>query len=470
MKKLYIVLLSCLTLSSCKDFEELNVNPNAPSQASGTQLIANATLSLPGLSASPTANFLAQYIAETQYVTASLYPDGATNFYGLYAGPLMNLQTVLDNAESLNGNQGPVANQLAVAKILKAYFFWNITDRWGDVPYTEALKGAANFTPAYDSQESIYNNLFELLDEADKQFVTGNITNDIIYGGNVARWKKLGNSIRLLMALRISEVNPTKGSAEFNKALAAGVMTANADNLVFKHLPEANMQSYWYGQVVNQNREWWALTKTLVDKLRPVEDPRLPVFGQPARKGGQFVGLPFGTTQGMNTEDFSLMGTAIYAQDAPIHLVTYAQVLFAQAEAAKRGWISGGDAEAKKNYDLAIRSSVAQWLPNATAAAALSAANTLLAKPGVAYEPARAMEQIGTQRWIHLFMHGYEAWAEWRRTGYPNNLVLPEGRAIPLRQMYPANEAAINAQSYNAALQGMGGVDGLYKKVWWDVN
>lgn len=464
MKKLYIIFVACFALSSCEDFEELNVNPNLPSQASGTQLIANATLSLPGLSTSPTANFLAQYIAESQYVNASLYPDGGTSFYGLYAGPLMNLQTVLDNADNLNGNQGPVANQLAVAKILKAYFMWNITDRWGDVPYAEALQGATNFTPAYDSQESIYNSLFELLDEADKQFVSGNITNDPIYGGNVTRWKKLGNTIRLLMALRISEVNPTKGSAEFNNALAAGVMTANADNLVFRHLPEANMQNYWYGQVVNQNREWWALTKTLVDELRPVADPRLPVFGQPARKGGQYVGLPFGTTQGMNTDDFSLMGTKIYAQDAPIHLVTYAQVLFARAEAAKRGWIPGGDATARTHYNEAVKQSVMQWTGTDAGVAAL------LAKPEVAYSPANAMEQIGTQRWIHLFMHGYEAWAEYRRTGYPDNLVAPEGRAVPLRQMYPANEAAINAQSYNAALQQIGGTDGQYRRVWWDVN
>lgn len=462
-KRIYIALLSCLGLWSCEDFEELNVNPNLPSEASGTQLIANAALALPDLSSSPTGEFMAQYLAETQYVTASLYPAGGTSFYWLYQGPLMNLQAVLDNAENLDGNEGPVANQLAVAKILKAYYFWHVTDRWGDVPYTEALQGAKNFTPKYDTQESIYNSLFALLDEADKQIVSGNINNDIIYGGNITRWKKLGNTVRLLMALRMSEVDPTRASAEFNKALEAGIMTSNSDNLVFKHLKDANNQNYWFSQWVNQNREWWALTETLVDEMAPAEDPRLKVFGQPARKSGEYVGLNFGETKNMNTDDYSLLGPAIYAQDAPIYLVTYAQALFAQAEAAHRGWISGGEEGAAGFYNEAIKQSFLQWTGSE------EGLEDFLAKPEIAYDPATGLQQIATQRWVHLFMHGFEAWAEYRRTGYPENLVAPEGAAVPNRQMYPDLEAQNNTAHFNEAVQRQfGGTDGLYGKVWWD--
>ncbi|MGV3538358.1 MAG: SusD/RagB family nutrient-binding outer membrane lipoprotein [Rufibacter sp.] len=464
MKKLYIALFTCFALGSCDDLSDMNINPNAPSDASGTQLIANAALALPELSSSPNGEFMAQYLAETQYVTASLYPEGATSFYGWYTGPLMNLQAVLDNPEKLNGNEGPVANQLAVAKILKAYYMWNITDRWGDVPFTEALKGAEDFTPAYDTQESIYNALFVMLREANDQIVSGNISNDIVYGGNMTRWKKLGNTIRLLMALRLSKVNPTKGKTEFNAALTDGIMTSNADNLVFKHLKDANNQNYWYGQVVAQNREWWALTETLVNEMKPVSDPRLPVYGQPARSGGQYTGLQFGRTTGMNTTNFSLLGTAIYAQDAPVYLVTYAQALFAKAEAAKLGWIAGGDTEAEANYKEAVKQSIIQWTGSDAGVAAF------LARPEIAYTPATAIEKIATQRWVHLFMHGYEAWAEWRRTGYPDNLVAPDGKAVPTRLMYTANEALINADNYKAALQRIGGTDGLYGKVWWDVD
>ncbi|WP_018478516.1 SusD/RagB family nutrient-binding outer membrane lipoprotein [Pontibacter roseus] len=464
IKKLYIVALSCLFLASCDKFDEdINVDPNRPSTASGTQLIANAALSLPSLSSSPQGEFHAQYLAETQYPGASLYPEGGTSFYWLYQGPLMNLETVL-TSETLSATEGPVVNQLAVAKILKAYFFWHVTDRWGDVPYTDALKGSTNFTPKYDTQESIYNNLFQLLDEANAQITAGNITNDIIYGGDINKWKRLGNTVRMLMALRLSEVNPTKGAEEFNKALAAGIMTSNADNLVFKHLLDANNQNYWFGQVSNQNREWWALTKTLVDEMKPVNDPRLAVYGAPTKTTQEYIGLPYGTVQGLpNVTNYSLLGPAIWAQNAPVYLVTYAQALFAKAEAAKRGWIAGGDEEAAANYNKAIEQSLLQWTGSAANATAF------LSQEGIAYDPTTGMEQIATQRWVHLFMHGYEAWAEWRRTGYPDNLVAPDGKEVPTRHSYPDNEAFNNTSSYNEALQRQfGGQNSLYGKVWWD--
>jgi hypothetical protein len=463
MKNIFICFFAVAIIGSCKKFDaDINTNPNLPNQASGTQLIANAELFLPGLSSSPQGEYHAQFLSETQYPGASLYPDGGTSFYGLYVGPLMNLEAVL-TADNLSGAEGPVANQLAVAKILKAYFFWHITDRWGDVPYSEALKGQKNFTPKYDTQESIYNSLFQLLEEANGIIVSGNITNDIIYAGDMTKWKKLGNTIRLLMALRLSEVNATKASTEFNKALAAGIITSNSDNLVFKHLADANNQNYWYGQIVNQNREWWALSKTLVDYIKPANDPRLPVFGR-KNTAGQYEGLDFGTTVGVpNTTTVSLLGTAIYAQNAPVYLVTYAQVLFAKAEAAKRGWIPGGDVEAKANYDLAIDQSLRQWTGSNTGLAAL------MASPGIAYDPTKAIEQISMQRYVHLFMHGFEAWAEWRRTGFPNNLVKPGGKAIPLRHGYPSNETFNNKSNYDEAVQRQfAGQDNLYGKVWWD--
>lgn len=461
-KTTYIALLAGLLISACNKFDaDINTNPNSPSKASGLQLINNAILTLPSLSSSPQGEFHAQYLSETQYPGASLYPDGGTNFYSLYQGPLINLEKVLTS--ELTPTEGPVANQVAVAKILKAYYFWHITDRWGDVPFTEALKGEVDFTPKYDKQEVIYDSIFKMLSDANAMIVTGNLTNDIIYGGDINKWKRLGNSIHLLAALRLSEVNATKANTEFNKALTDGVMTSNADNLTFKHLADANNQSYWYGQVVNQNREWWALSETLVDYMNPINDPRLPVYGKKTTTN-IYKGLPFGTTVGLpNTTGVSLMGTAIYAQNASIYLVTYAQVLFAKAEAAKRGWTAGGDTEAKTNYDKAIEQSILQWTGSTAGVA------TYMTQTGIPYAAATALEQIGTQRYVHLFMHGYEAWAEWRRTGYPTNLVTPGGRAIPLRHGYPPNEVFNNATNYKDAVQTQfAGVDGLYGKVWWD--
>lgn len=464
MKRIILFLFAGSVVMSCNKFDdEINTNPNLPSKASGTQLIANAALFLPGLSSSPQGEFFAQYLAETQYPGASLYPDGGTNFYGLYQGPLMNLQSVLNS--ELTPTDGPVENQRAVAQILKAYFFWHITDRWGDVPFTEALRGAEDFTPRYDRQQAIYDSIFKLLSEANAMIVPGNITNDIIYNGDINKWKRLGNSIHLLAALRLSEVNETKASTEFNNALTAGVMTSNNDNLVFKHLSNATNQNYWYGQIEVQNREWWALTETLVDYMKPVDDPRLPVYGQQT-SGNDYVGLEYGTTVGLpNTTGVSLLGTALFEQSAPVYLVTYAQVLFAQAEAAKRGWIGGGDAAAQQFYEAAIRQSLLQWTGDDSGLA------TFLAQPGITYSAATALEQIAMQRYVHLFMHGYEAWSEWRRTGYPDNLVEPGGRAVPLRNSYPPNEVFNNGENYEEAVQvQFGGNDGIYGKVWWDVD
>jgi len=464
MKKITILLLCGITFAACNKFdEEINTNPNLPSQASGTQLIANAALFLPGLSSSPQGEFHAQYLAETQYPGASLYPDGGTNFYGLYEGPLMNLQSVLN--ASLTPTEGPVDNQRAVAKILKAYFFWHITDRWGDVPFSEALKGSEDFTPKYDTQESIYDSIFKMLSEANDMIVPGNISNDIIYGGDINKWRRLGNSIHLLAALRLSEVNPTKASTEFNNAIADGLMTSNSDNLVFKHLSNTVNQNYWYGQIEVQNREWWALTETLVNYMLPLADPRLPVYGQ-EKSGGGYEGLEFGTTVGLpNTTGVSLLGTALFAQSAPVYLVTYPQVLFALAEGAKRGWIPGGDATAQVHYEDAIEQSFLMWTGSAGGLA------TYLAQPEVDYDPTRALEQIGNQRYVHLFMHGFEAWAEWRRTGYPDYLIEPGGRDIPLRHAYPPNEVFNNGDNYEEAIQRQfGGADEIYGKVWWDVD
>ncbi|MFB9861657.1 SusD/RagB family nutrient-binding outer membrane lipoprotein [Rufibacter immobilis] len=462
MKRIYLFLVVCLALSGCEFDEDININPNKPSQASGGQLLANAMLSLPGLSSSPQGEFMAQYLSETQFPGGSLYPEGATSFYGLYSDPLMNLEEVI-KSDDLDAKEGPVANQKAVAKVLKAYYFWNITDRWGDVPYSQALAGLNNFSPAYDTQESIYNSLFVLLDSANQGFVAGDITNDIIYGGKVDKWKKLGNTIRLLMALRLSEVNATKGQEEFNKALAAGVMTSNEDNFTFKHLGVVANENYWYSQVGRQKRLWWALSETLVNTMKPTLDPRLAVYADPNEKG-EYVGLKFGKLEGGAPADYAMLGSDIWKQDAPVYLVTYAQVLFAKAEAAKRGWITGSDAEAKTNYEEAIKQSLKQWTGSDAGAGAF------LQQPTIAYNPATALEQIGTQRYIHLFMHGYEAWAEWRRTGFPANLIMPSDKAIPTRLMYPAQEAANNTANYKAALQRLGGTDGLYGKVWWDKN
>lgn len=456
-----------LVFGSCQKFDgSLNVDPNSPTKASGTQLIANSEFYLPDLSSSPYGVHYPQYLSNTSFTDNSRYTTVNFNFYTLYAGPLMNLEKVING--ELNANEGPIANQIAVAKILKAYFMWHITDRWGDVPFSDALKGEENFTPKYDTQKDIYIGLFALLSEANGAIVPGNIKNDILYSGDVQKWKKLGNTIHMLMALRLSKVDPELGKTEFQNALTAGIMENNGDNLAYPHLAETDHENYWYTSFTRLGRNWFALSKPLVDYMKPLADPRLPIFGD-KNGSGDYVGLEYGkaSPNSGDVANVSLLGSSLRKQNSLVQLVTYAQALFAKAEAAKLGWITGSDAEAKINYDLAIKNSIAQWNNGDTSALA-----TFMSQPAIAYNPADALKQIAYQRWVHLFLNGYEGWAEWRRTGYPVLVAAPgaNGDRIPRREGYPTQEPSRNGENYNKAVADFpyGGIDDLNARVWWD--
>ncbi len=459
MKKLILsITVIAFLVSSCEiaSFDDdINTNPNLPSEAEASQLIANAMLSLPSLSSSPQGEYNAQYLSEIIYIDDSLYPEGTTSFYWMYQGPLMNLQTAIENTNN--------ANEAAVAKILKAYYFWHMTDRWGDIPYSEALNGTEDFTPAYDTQQEIYENLFALLKEARDQLeVGGGLSNDIMYDGDIEKWRKFGNTVRMLMALRLSERDATWAEDEFTNAMDDGIMTSNDDNFVFQHLADENNENYWYNQIIRQSRVWWALPVRLIDMMEPNNDPRLSVYGELAASTGDYTGLPYGNPNDVEADDYSLLGTDIYEQDAPVYLVTYAQAKFALAEAAERDWTTDTPAT---HYNEAIEVSIMQWTGNN------AGVQSYLNEPDVVYDPANGIEMISEQRYLHLFMHGYEAWAEYRRTGYPDNMVNPQGRDIPLRQAYTSDEALNNTDNYEEAVdRQFGGDNSIYGRLWWDVE
>src|SRR5690554_1320572 len=177
--------------------------------------------------------------------------------------------------------------------------------------------------------------------------------------------------------------------------------------------------------------------------MKPVDDPRLEIFGNPNRTQGQYIGLTFGEEDQIGTEEYSLLGDALYAQDASIHLMTYAQISFALAEAAHYGWISG---DAELYYNQAIESSLEQWTGSS------AAAQSFLAQPDIAFNQGNALEQIATQRWVHLFRLEYEQWSDCRRTEYQGTLVHPNGEAVPTRWPYPENELLNNEEIYKQAL------------------
>ena len=468
IKGLSLILILGLVVPGCTKFDEnLNKDPNSASQASGTRLIANTMLYLPGISSNSYGVHYPQYLSLTTFPNNARYVETNFSFSSWYLA-LTNLEVALNS--TLEPTEGLIDNQKAVAKILKAYIFWHMTDRWGDIPFSEALKADANYVPKYDKQQDIYRGLFKLLDEASAHITVttaaGNIKNDIMYAGNIDRWRKFGNTIHMLMALRLSKVDPTTGKAEFNKALARGIMTANTDNFAFPHLAQAAHQNFWYNSFTSLGRQWYAVSKPLVDYMKPLGDPRLPIFADKTSATNDYVGLAYGLSTDSPPANFSLLGANLRKQDSPVYLVTYSQALFALAEAAKLTWIAGGDAVAATHYNNAITESIRQWT------GATTGATTYLANAGVVYSPTNAIQQIATERWVHLFLHGYEGWAEWRRTGFPVLTAAPgaNGNLIPRREGYPVNEPQINKVSYNAAVAALpyGGADDINARVWWD--
>ena len=465
--------------TSCEkieDFGDTNVDPSKVAVASTRALLTNAMQNSTSLYVgSSQGTTMSQHFSEGPYLTSSGYSDaiGGQAYAGFYTSPLIQLQKIIDfnNAGTVEADQGANGsknNQIAAARIMKAFIFWKLTDRWGDLPYSEALKGGENITPKFDKQEDIYADLFKELKEAGAQIDGGlGVQGDVILGGDMSAWKKFAATQRLLMALRMSKVYPAAGglaATEFNAALA-DVLASNSDNIQYHFIGgDPNNWNPWYENYTNDNRNDFAISKTLVDYMKANgtgSDPRLPVYAE-VLPGNKIVGLEYGNAIQKNIpNEYSRLGDALREQATPANILTFAQVQFAKAEAAKLGWIPGGDAAAKGFYDSGIDASLAQY---GVADAAFKNAT------GIAYAPATAIQQIATQRWIHLYLDGWEAWAEWRRTGFPvltagENTANPEG--IPRRLVYPASDKTVNAANYTAVLTQQG-ADNLNTRIWWD--
>jgi hypothetical protein len=470
------MLILTASLLGCSDFGDINVNPNSPSSPSTSGLITgvlrnvgtiNAQVGPAGANIVP-AMYVQQF-GDITYIEDSRYKTINFNYNAWYAGPLVNLNHIIE----LNTNEdtkigasafGSNNNQIATARILKAYFFQWITDRWGDVPYSEALTGNKDFTPAFDKQETIYTDLFKEWKEAAAQFDDGKAyQGDILLAGSTAKWKKFANSLRLVAALRLSKVKPEVGKKEFQAALNDGVLTSLADNIQYKYLGETANENPVYNNYSVTNRKDYAVSNVLINYLKKNADPRLPFL---AAKNilGEYVGVPY-AIGGTKAQDVSLIGSILSQQNSAVNVMTYAKILFAQAEAAKLGWTAGN---AKALYESAVQASLQQWMGASYTEAALA---QYLTQPDVAYSEASALERIGNQRWIALFFQGTEAWSEWRRTGFPvlkpAANTLNGGTEIPRRLAYPVTENTLNQENYKAVISTQG-PDNQYTRVWWD--
>lgn len=483
-KKLVLVMLLTGLFMSCDDFGSINTDPNNPSQVRTDLLLTNAQRSMSDKVGAVMGTIWVQYITETQYTEAQEYREVNANFNGWYTGPLQDLQTIIDlNSDSETAGDvlagGSNANQIAVARILKAYFYQMITDRWGMVPYSEALQGSENLQPAYDMQEAIYTDIIGELKAAADQIDLGSaaVTGDILFEGDMQKWINFANSLRARAALRLSETTGaslTLAENEFADAISDGVIT---EDIMYPYLGSADNENPWYTRF--RTRTDYAISETMAEFMKGLSDNRILVYANPApdfSNGDSEVtfneiqGMPFAENAGDTpNSEISFPGSAIGAggpgvgiQDAPLPIITVAEMEFAQAEAIERGWITGVAAD---HYYAGIEASWNQWGVYGDG----TDYTNYIADPEVVYNSANWDELIGEQKWVALYPNGYEAWSEWRRLGFPALTPNPFGvlSQIPVRFTYPTSEATNNTENYNAAVSAQGPDEPL-TPVWWD--
>lgn len=422
-----------------------------------------------------TSTYGSVYTANTDYQEALW-----TSNYG--GGLVANLVDVL---EKTNGKP-EYQNINGVAKVLKVMVFQRLTDEYGDIPYSEAGLGYYKniFQPKYDKQKDIYNDFFKLLDEAVAQFNTGaSIKGDNFYSGDIQKWKKLANSLRLRCAMRISLVDKPKAQAEIQKAVSGGLFTSNADNCYTKH---DNIAPETPGGFSNGNGLSQALsfdtvngvldhpTTLLLDKLNG--DPRVKILFLP-NSSGLYEGInpnhyrwdhPGGSGRLAKLQPYLVKSNSPY-----LH-ISYSETQLLLAEAIIRGLYTGN---AETYYKNGIEAGIRQWtIFGGDAIIDNNAVTTFVNSKTLT--PGKELEEIATQQWLTLFLNGIEAYANYRRTDFPTLVPITRTDSgtqgvIPKRLPFPIGESTSNKANFEEASKNYisgGQINSWLSKVWWDVN
>jgi hypothetical protein len=473
-----------LALGACeKNLDAINSNPNNTTTGTAAFLLTGAERSnISRLFDVPInqdgGELIVQHWAKVQYTDEDRYafrPGSYQSIWdGFYAGGLQDFTTLISLGKA-SGNP----NTQAVGMIMRSYFFSVLTDTYGDIPYSEALQSSI-IAPKYDAQQDVYTGILAELKAASEMIKTSGpaVDGDAIYDGDMDKWQRFANSLRLRLGMRIVDANPTLSQATVKEVLGSTshLISSNAENAEFAFLNSpANTNPIYTNRLTRDDHR---ISRTITSRLTRLNDPRLSVYADPAQcaapatagpdSTGLYRGIPNGLTNANVAKlgplcSSSKVGKAFLAADAPGVLMTYSEVLFFKAEAIARGFITGN---AQTEYENAIRASMDQYGFSGADVA------TYLAQPSVVYNPTNYKQSIGDQKWIALFGQGVEAWSEWRRLDYPQLKVVasPVGAAggkIPVRFNYPANEQSTNAASRAAAVARQG-ADVITTKLWWD--
>ena len=506
MKKIIrnvLLLFPLWGLGGCdKGFEELNTNKTAALGVNPVFVLNNATVN----SAFSNGTLLYETGIVQQMITPNdgvlaganfnqdIRDNTAQNWQKYYRTVVRHTQDVIDQTKALPNR----SNLTNMARILQANAFMILTDSYGDIPYTDASKGytTQTFSPKYDTQQSVYANIIKELTEATTALDASKTieTADILYNGNVTLWKKYGNSLLLRAGMRLSKVDAAQAQQVVARAAQAGVMEVNADNALIRH--DANYVN-GIGNLLNSTEAANVyLAAPFADFLKSTNDPRLrsiAVRYVGARSGPEQVaarastdpavqsGMPFGFNNSTIASQVALNKLASFydftqldrtrmgKNTTPTFLVTAAQTQLLLAEAAQRGWVTAATAETYFNRGVRLHmEQLVSYDANAAVPAA-SITSYLAANP---LRTATSLEQINTQYWVASFLNGPEAFANFRRSGFPRLTPNPfPGRGIKgdfiRRLTYPISEISINNLNVKEAI-GRQGADDLETRVWWD--
>lgn len=485
----YIIKLAAVTLfagifsTSCtKNFEEINTDPNR------IDAISPGTLLNPIIFNVAANNMLrADDITFNLMQVALPYPsasgglhrydiaenagNGTWNSYYLW---LNNIKEMYAASVKAGDN-----NYQAIAITLNAWIYSNLTDAFGDVPMTEASQADAGILrPKFDKQQDIYVALLSSLDSANNLYITTKTMlygTEIMYANSVSKWKKFTNSLKMRLLLRLSkrtEINAyAQLAAMIDNPTKYPVFAANDDGAVLKLTGITPLSSPW-GRPVDFTT-FRAVSKFFLDSLNAFNDPRRARFASQARNTAGttnigYVGIPSGYAGSesqfayipSNVNVSLVTASAAVATPMINVIMPYAEVEMIKAEVE---WQRNNQIAAKSAYEKGVKAAIEQWggvMP------ADYFTNTTYA-PATAYNG--TLQRILLQKYYALFFVDFQAWFEYRRTGFP---VLPvnagmAGKPMPTRFRYPIPVRTNNDANYKLAVQSMGG-DLNTTKVWWE--
>ena len=491
-----------------KGFEELNMNPLLPTTLDPVYELVSAEAMY-----SDQVHYYSELTQQVQLIIGGQEAGGNMNLRidsymsSMFNDSFGNIKTLADIITRLEGD-ATRTNLYNMARIMRAYNFMRLVDTYGDVPYSkagQALNGI--FNPVYDKQQDIYADIeTELKEATDALDATKKIeTGEMYFKGDIAKWKKFGNSLLLRLGMRYSKVNTAKAQAIVQVATDAsrgGVMAANTDNV---YIPYNSTQNNGLSTFMTAGTKHnWHAGRPFVNFLRDNKDPRMQYivcrYSNPSSASGGTIdttaaaqiGAPYGYDESTISTDPlypGMIGSAYkYSQlnrqtilrvDALHYLVTAAQTQLLMAEARSRSWITTSTSQAYYETGITLALSQADIFSTTRGAASPITAGqitTYLARPNIAFNAATALQQINEQYWLASFLNWHEGWCNFRRSGYPaltrinyskEDADVHNADGFIHRMCYTIREYQNNKASTEAAATAIGG-DKLTTRVFWD--